>query len=449
MHIKKTLVLLLFLLGFSTMHAQMRENVYKLGQWDDPTIPINTSDVRYNECWGFEYGGEEYGIIGSRLGGHIIHLAEDHSMEQVAFIPGRHQSWNVVHRDFHTYKDYMYAICQQGSSSLQVADLRYLPDSVHIVYDSNTHFEVAHNIFIDSSSAILYVCGPMGNAMSLYSLADPENPTFITHFNGVDYVHDLFVRNDTAYLNAGDQGLFVYNFANPTAPIIIGSLEFYPDKGYNHSGWLSEDGNTYVFADETEGKRMKVCDVSDLTDINVLSLFNSEDRDNTIPHNLMLKGRFVYVSHYNDGLQIFDISDRENPVRAGYYDTFADTVLSNFKGAWGIYAFLPSGRILLSDRNTGLYLFHFEAPPAIESEFEHGIYPNPMQEQGYLYFDNPNGLAFDLSIYDARGRRVRGYTNITKEYLKINRLGLNQGMYFYRLQGTNNDRLMHGKFLID
>ena len=33
------------------------------------------------------------------------------------------------------YNGYLYAVCDENASSLQIMDLSYLPDSVHLVYD--------------------------------------------------------------------------------------------------------------------------------------------------------------------------------------------------------------------------------------------------------------------------------------------------------------------------
>ena len=44
-----------------------------------------------------------------------------------------------------------------------------------------------------------------------------------------------------------------------------------------------------------------------------------------------------------------------NPVEVGFYDTSELTGL--FDGNWGTYAYLPSGYIISSDRQTGLYIF--------------------------------------------------------------------------------------------
>ena len=332
---------LLFFISLASLtgFSQVSLNVDLLDNWNDTTIQDNGSGATYNETWGFVQDGIEYGVIGSTFGTHILQLTANDELVEVDRKAGRFQG-PVVHRDFHDHNGFLYAICQQGTSSLQIFDLQFLPDSIHTVYDSDTLFAIAHNIFIDTATSKLYVDGPDGHAMSVYDISNPFDPLLLSHFDEVNYVHDCFVRNDSAYLNAGTEGLFVYDFTNATAPQILGSLTSYQDQGYNHSGWLSEDGNTYVFADETNGMRMKACDASDLTDITPEGLFNSGVDTNTVPHNLMLKDNIVYVAHYNDGLQIFDVSDRMNPAQVGYYDTYpAIDTLSAFRGAWGVYSF--------------------------------------------------------------------------------------------------------------
>ena len=48
-------------------------------------------------------------------------------------------------------------------------------------------------------------------------------------------------------------------------------------------------------------------------------------------------------------------SDPINPVEVGYFDTSDWTGL--YDGNWGTYAYLPSGYIISSDRNNGLFIF--------------------------------------------------------------------------------------------
>ena len=206
----------------------------------------------------------------------------------------------MIHRDYHDFAGYLYVVCDEGSSStLQIIDITNLPSSVNIVYDSNALFTKSHNIYIDTSTAKLYACAS-NSAMDVYSLSTPTSPTLIYSYNGVGHVHDAFVRNDSAYLNCGNDGLRIFDFSNVNQlgdhPILLGSLTSYPDAGYNHSGWLNNDGTIYIMQDENHGYDVKILDVSDLNNITVLSTFNSGVDQNSMAHNGIIKGCLLYTS---------------------------------------------------------------------------------------------------------------------------------------------------------
>ncbi|MBN7828087.1 choice-of-anchor B family protein, partial [Bowmanella dokdonensis] len=63
-----------------------------------------------------------------------------------------------------------------------------------------------------------------------------------------------------------------------------------------------------------------------------------------------------YMSNYERGLTVLDISDPTQPTQAGLFDTYPASDQTTFNGAWGVYPFLPSGLILVSDINSGLYI---------------------------------------------------------------------------------------------
>ncbi len=108
---------------------------------------------------------------------------------------------------------------------------------------------------------------------------------------------------------------------------------------------------------------MKVVDVSDLSNLSVTALFNSGVDANSIAHNLIIRDDFVYVSYYHDGLQIFDISDPYNPIKAGHYDTYLPDNHNGYAGNWGVDPQLPSGIILASDVQSGLFVLEFDYNP--------------------------------------------------------------------------------------
>ena len=357
---KKQILVLITSLSISISSAQDSMNVSLLFQWNDTALPSSSAhNNRYNEIWGVAINGREYAIIGSTMGTHIFDVTNPNNVDTTAFIPGAVQGSQIIHRDYHDYNGYLYIVADEGNSTLQIADLNYLPDSVVVVYDSDNLFSTVHNIFIDTVTAKLYACGvrPSLNDLEVYSL-DSIIPTLLTPYNMNEFVHDIYVKNDTGYINDGNSGLFIVDFTNDTSPQIIGSLTSYLQQGYNHSGWLNEDGTIYALADETFGMDIKILDVTDLSNISVLDTIDSGVHPLSVPHNLIIEDNFLFVSYYNDGLYIFDITDPGNPVKVGYYDTSTEPhVQGNYRGAWGIYPSLPSGIVLISDMQNGLFVF--------------------------------------------------------------------------------------------
>ena len=133
---KRITTFLLGVLAAATVHAQISQNVSLIGQWTDTTLHVFNGN-QYNEVWSFVEGGVEYAAIGTTEGVSIIDLSDPANPVEVDRVVG--VTNEVIHRDMHDHEGYLYMVCDQGTSRLKIADLSYLPDSVHLVYDSPEH----------------------------------------------------------------------------------------------------------------------------------------------------------------------------------------------------------------------------------------------------------------------------------------------------------------------
>lgn len=425
---KVSFYLFIMLCSFAS-NAQQVELLY---HWEDTNLPASTAhNNTYNEVWGFEQNGREYGVIGSTMGTHIFDVTDKNNITPVDFVPGKAQGGQIIHRDFHDYNGYLYMVSDEGASSLQIADLSYLPDSVSVVYDSDQLFVRSHNIFIDTLHAKLYSCS---GDLLVYSLANPENPTYFTTIDLPSHAHDLYVRDDTAYVNAGPDGLYIYDASVPN-PQPLNTLSIYPQKGYNHSGWLTDDGNTYIFADEDHGKQMKVLDVSDLNNLTILSTFMTMTDPNSIPHNQIIKGDYIYAAQYFDGFYIYDISNPSNVIEVGNYDTSTQPVNpSKYEGAWGTYPFLKDGKVLVSDMQNGFYVFDVSSivtsKQELNDENKVEIYPNPTNKKVNIKLvDN---IIYNVDVLDYQGKLV--YQNKSaQKVLDVDLGNFTKGIYLVKI----------------
>ena len=175
-------------------NSQTAENVNLLFNWNEDTLVGSaTYDNIYNEIWGVVIDNREYAIIGSTAGTHFFDVTDPSTADEVAFVKGKVTGSEIIHRDFHDYKGYLYAVADEGASSLQIIDITTLPDSVSLVYDSSDLFERSHNIFIDTHWA-----KHIQQTEIFTLLEDPLDPQFLYNTSLLS-CHDFYVENDTAY----------------------------------------------------------------------------------------------------------------------------------------------------------------------------------------------------------------------------------------------------------
>lgn len=413
-------VLFCLIWGWSVVgYGQDFNNVTFLDNWHNKNLLTSSTSVRYNECWAFVRDGKEYAVLGSTEGTHFFEITPENKLLERGFIKGTFSSAQVVHRDFKTYKNYLYSVCDEGISSLQVIDISYLPDSVHLVSENSNEIGRAHNLFVDEENDLLYALSvtPIINgqaqtpySMRVFSLNDPEQPELV--YSGPDdiaEVHDGFVRNNIAILNCGMDGIRRYDFTNPQAPVFLQNIPFYPDQGYNHQGWLSPNGETYIFADETNGKRVKKCSVNSSGDLTLQHTFGTAVQQGSVPHNLMIDNQFAFVAYYNYGLRIYDYT--KTPVEeVAHYDTYPDNTIYQMNGAWGVYSDLPSERIIVSDRMYGLFLLDFNRKIFKDrTEEVFYVYPNPIKSgEKIRFFLNSSYVGvLHYAIIDQLGKSVQ------------------------------------------
>lgn len=466
----KKILLLIFTFISIQLFAQPQEATL-LGTWNDSSIPGSFFfDNAYNEVWGLAVNDKEIAIIGSTMGTHFIDVTDPTNPTEIteAFVPGADAGGNIIHRDYHDYNGYLYAVADEGQSTLQIIDITNLPDSTTVVYDSNEFLRTAHNIFIDSTNAMLYACGvrKVGGGgftnVQVLSILEPTTPIVLNNYNDIPYLHDIYVENNIAYANCGSDGFFVVDFTDPTAPSVLGSMTTYPQQGYNHSGWKNNDSDHYYMADETWDTDLKVVDVSNFDDISVIDTFNAEQTLTTIPHNLIVRCDQLYVSYYYDGLQIFDISDPASPVRTHFYDTSTIPNQENYEGAWGVYPFLPSGNILVSDMQNGLFVLeavstheceNLVSIETIESPINTiKIFPQPAVSELQVSLESiDNQGVVDLQLVDLMGKSVQVFSQQDllegkNEFSLSLKEGISTGMYF--LQISNSDWKISKKVIV-
>ncbi|MCZ6803144.1 MAG: choice-of-anchor B family protein, partial [Proteobacteria bacterium] len=335
-------------LSISSLQAQISMNVELLSNID---FAANAADI-----WGYvDSEANEYAIIGLTNGTAVVNITNPEAPDLVGTVAGPSSLW----RDIKTFSHFAYVVEDQTPSvnALQIIDLSDLPNSVSLAATYNATFSRAHNLYIDEDNGFAYVvggdvAGGIGG-ISRLSLANPTAPVEVSKYSD-NYVHDIFVRNDTAYASAIFSGkLQIIKFSDFVFPILLTEFNTVPHN-FTHNAWTTEDGRIVATTDEAVGGTLKLWDISDLGDIDLLDTYSANA--SAIIHNVHIKGALAFVSYYTEGLRIVDISDPGNVTEAGFYDTWPGAS-GGFNGAWGVYPFLPSGNIIVSDIESGLFVF--------------------------------------------------------------------------------------------
>tara|TARA_Y100001968_G_scaffold119056_1_gene108484 strand:+ start:105 stop:1307 length:1203 start_codon:yes stop_codon:yes gene_type:complete len=302
-----------------------------------------------SDITGFSQDDKEFAIVGlvNDLIA-IVDISDPYNANEITRIANVNpNTWrDIKYWDRHVY---IGTEAEDGVKVVSVDD----PDNPILVY-TITDFTNSHNIHIDADG-FLYVVGASEHDIWIYDLSIPSSPEFVGSWDG-EYLHDLEVYNNKIYGAGIYTGHFyIIDVSDKTNPETILS-HFTGIEGVStHDCAVTYDEQYLLTADERSGGYIKIWDISDYDNINLVSEYMTHP-DHSV-HNVYIRPEtnLAIISYYVDGTRVLDISDPTNPVEVGYFDTSDLTGL--YDGNWGTYAYLPSGYIISSDRANGLFIF--------------------------------------------------------------------------------------------
>jgi choice-of-anchor B domain-containing protein len=322
-------------------------NMNQIGYWD---WPESLSEVR-----GAAYNGSEYALLGSNTGMSIIDVTDPSNMTEVQWFEGPESIW----RDPFFYNGHAYCVTEGGGGML-IVDMTTMPTTpLNFTYYSGDvfAFSSAHNMFIDENGvAFLFGSNTVQGAIMLDLSEDPMNPTELGIWDDY-YIHDGFVRGDTLWAGCLTDGVRVVDVSSPTNPIELGT---WPTVGnFAHNVWVSDDGAYAFTTDEIGSGYVAAYDVTDLDNVIETDKINHPLTEGVIPHNTHYVDGWLVTSHYKDGITVYDAHDPDNMIMTAYFDS-SPLVGGGFDGSWGVWPYLPSGNILLSDISSGFWVIGHE-----------------------------------------------------------------------------------------
>src|SRR6185503_5322829 len=140
---------------------------------------------------------------------------------------------------------------------------------------------------------------------------------------------------------------------NKTAPVLV-ATQVTPG-AFTHNTWLTDNSHVLLTTDEVSNAYLTAFDISDPFNITELDRIQSQfPGSGSIVHNTHVRNDFAVTSWYRDGITVVDVSRPANMITTGYYDCNATLSGSGFNSVWGVYPYLPSGNIIISDIEQGL-----------------------------------------------------------------------------------------------
>jgi len=368
--------------------------------------------VETNDVWGWTdpQTGREYALVGRTDGTAFIDISNPSApvyLGNLAKTPGsRTNAW----RDIKVYSDHAFIVADgAGDHGMQVFDLTRLRDvrNAPVEFEPDALYDgiaSAHNIVINEETGTAYAVGAngggetCGGGLHMIDIHDPVHPEFIgcyqdkeTGFARTGYSHDAMCITyrgpDTEHdgreicFGSNENALAIADVTDKHNPVKLSSAD-YPNVGYAHQGWITPDHRYFFMDDEGDemqnaaavadttqhvermpGTRTLIWDISDLDDPVLVKEHFGETL--TIDHNLYIVDNLMYQSNYVSGLRILDISDPENPVEVGNFDTVPWDESVVFDGSWSNYPFFKSGTIAVTSIKEGIFFLRYRKPELV------------------------------------------------------------------------------------
>ena len=327
-------------------------NMQELGYLD--LVSIHNSDL--SDIWGWSNGNQEYAIVGVNNGTSVVDVTNPANPTEVFYEPGMNSIW----RDIKTYNGYAY-VTTEAQNGLLIIDLNSLPGNTNLntsyyTGPNSNQWESAHNLYIDENG-ICYIFGANrgnGGCIMLDLNTNPMNPSEVGEIDDW-YVHDGVARGDTLYLaHITDGFMTMWDISTIGSPVMLGQQT--TPGNFSHNLWMSDDGNYIYTTDEITNGYIGEYDITDPNNMTELDRIQSSPGMDVIPHNVHFIDDYIVSSYYRDGVVIHDVSNKGNMVEVGNFDTAPNFSGDGFNGCWGVYPWLPSGNIIASDIEKGLYV---------------------------------------------------------------------------------------------
>tara|TARA_B110000240_G_scaffold13696_1_gene14192 strand:- start:420 stop:1820 length:1401 start_codon:yes stop_codon:yes gene_type:complete len=431
------------------------------------TLANSSGNPEGSDVWGWTDSetGKEYAIAAMTNSTAFVDITDP--INPVFLGRLNSNAGNNYWRDVKIYGNYAFIVADNvGNHGMQVFDLTRLRDitspetlSPDVVYNDVTS---CHNIVINEATAVAYLvgCNNYSGGPNFVDISDPLNPTSLGGYSLDGYTHDAQVITyngpDTEYTG---KEILVGSNANKVVILdvtdksnIIKITEFdYPQIGYTHQGWFTDDQRFFLLGDETDEQnfgintRTLVFDFQDLDNPTQIDTYYGAS--SAIDHNGYVQGTDFFMASYRAGMRVLDISNiggTDNQLtEIGYFDTYPQNNGTAFNGAWSVYPYFASGNIIINDIERGLFVVRksgtLGSVEVLKNRFS--ISPNPTNKSPIIKATQNHQIK-SVSVFNILGRRIFFKQNINnKEFVLPIEKNL-KGVYIVKVNNIISKKLI-------
>lgn len=358
-------------------------DVYPCNNYDlMAQLPLNTFGATAgNDSWGWTdiTTGKEYALMATDANVSFVDVTKPNTPIYLGKLPTAtvNSSW----RDVKVYKDHAFIVSEANNHGMQVFDLTRLRNVSNPpeTFTADTHFTgfgSAHNIVINETSGYAYIVGTSRSGTYkggplFINIQNPTSPIAEGGFGTGGYSHDAQVityngpdadyKGKEILIGSNENEIVIADVTDKANPKSISTIS-YTNVGYAHQGWFTEDMTYFILGDELDEQnfgvktRTLVFNFSDLDKPTFHMTFSGSS--SAIDHNGYVKGNTFYQANYRAGVRMIDIAQigSKTMTEVGFFDTFPDSNSANFNGAWNVFPYFPSGNIIISDIERGLFI---------------------------------------------------------------------------------------------
>ncbi len=334
-----------------------------------------------NDVWGWTDPdtNKEYALMGLNNGTAFVDITDTENLIYLGKLPSAtsSSSW----RDIKVYQNHAYIVSEADGHGMQVFDLtrlRNVSNAPEVFNDDGLYsgFGNAHNVVINEDTGFAFPVGTarddtFNGGVHFVNLQDPKNPVSAGGYGTNGYTHDAQVityngpdadyAGAEIFVGANENQVAIVNVTDKDSPIGISTFG-YSNLAYTHQGWFTEEHRYLILGDELDevnfgfDSRTLVFDLLDLD--NPILHTSYSGQTTAIDHNGYVLGDQYFLANYRAGVRVLDISDIANKSisEEGFFDTFPSNNSAGFDGVWSVYPYFSSGKIIVSDINSGLFV---------------------------------------------------------------------------------------------